>query len=517
MYDILQEKSHQKKEIIEFKGYNHNPNIDDGEFYDMQNLSSRYYPLLAPRNPRGTIATLTKINGLFAKNGQIYVDGTNFYYKGVLKGQVSDTKKQFASMGAYVIIFPDKLRFNTTTEAFESLEASFTTAANVSVTGCTIDGTDVDASGSLYAKITVAGINSNFKQYDGVNISGSISVLNGNKIIQAIGTNYIVVAGKIGSIQSHNGITITRNTPAMDFIVEQDNRIWGCSSANHEIYASKLGDPTNWNCYEGISTDSYTVTVGSDGDFTGAISFLGYILFMKEDCIHKVYGSKPANYQIFENACRGLAKGSEGSLAIVNDTLLYMSRYGVCAYSGSLPESISYAFGDMKYSNASGGAIGDKYYISMSDGTNYHMFVFDERIGTWHREDNTQALYFTYYDNKLYFSSGNKIMTVEGNDTEAIQWYGEFSDFAEKTMNKKYVSKLQFRIELDEKAFFEAKIMYEDSGVWEPIATYSGKIKKSVNADILIRRCDYYKIRLSGLGKFKLYSMSKTYSEGSDR
>ena len=64
----------------------------------------------------------------------------------------------------------------------------------------------------------------------------------------------------------------------------------GMQLEKHEIYACKLGDPWNWNCFAGLSTDSCAVTVGSDGDFTGAASYLDYILFFKADRVHIVQG-----------------------------------------------------------------------------------------------------------------------------------------------------------------------------------------------------------------------------------
>ena len=66
-----------------------------------------------------------------------------------------------------------------------------------------------------------------------------------------------------------------RSVPEMDFVIESGNRLWGCKygvvdgKAVNEIYASKLGDFKNWNCYAGRSTDSYVATRGSDGPFTG--------------------------------------------------------------------------------------------------------------------------------------------------------------------------------------------------------------------------------------------------------
>ena len=82
---------------------------------------------------------------------------------------------------------------------------------------------------------------------------------------------------------------------------------------------------------------SYTATVGSDGDFTGAITHLGYVLFFKEDVIHKLYGSKPSNTQITTMPLRGVAKGCEKSLGIVNETLYYAARNNICSYEGAMP------------------------------------------------------------------------------------------------------------------------------------------------------------------------------------
>ena len=169
-----------------------------------------------------------------------------------------------------------------------------------------------------------------------------------------------------------------RHMPNMDFLIESGNRLWGCRYGTalngdvvNEIYACKLGDFKNWSCFMSLSTDSYTASCGTDGQFTGAITHLGYPLFFKENCVHKVYGNIPANFQIQDTACRGVQKGCHGSLAIVNETLFYKSRGGICAFDGSLPKDASYVLGNEAYSDAVGGAHGNKYYVSMkhSDGT----------------------------------------------------------------------------------------------------------------------------------------------------
>ena len=92
-----------------FKGYNHNLRIGDGEFFDMKNMTSDYYPVLSPRGNRGVYATPNKPTGMITKDSLCYVDGTSFVINEYpVDMGLNDEPKQLISMGAYVIIMPDK-------------------------------------------------------------------------------------------------------------------------------------------------------------------------------------------------------------------------------------------------------------------------------------------------------------------------------------------------------------------------------------------------------------------------
>lgn len=120
-----------KAKQTEFKGYNHNLYAQDGELWDMKNLTSDLYPLLSPRLPRYIVETLTKPNGFYAKDGMYWVDGTGFYADGEKKGDVADSRKQFTSIGAYIIILPDKKWYNRLTGEFGDMEASWSGSAKI--------------------------------------------------------------------------------------------------------------------------------------------------------------------------------------------------------------------------------------------------------------------------------------------------------------------------------------------------------------------------------------------------
>ena len=131
------------RDMVEaFKGYNHNLRIGESEFFDMKNMTSDYYPLISPRGKRGVYASPEVPSGLIAKDALCYVDGTDFVMNEYrIDMGLNDEPKRLISMGAYVIILPDKKYINTADITdFGNIEAEFTTSTPVSFTLCKLDG-----------------------------------------------------------------------------------------------------------------------------------------------------------------------------------------------------------------------------------------------------------------------------------------------------------------------------------------------------------------------------------------
>ena len=589
-YPTLTEQATTRQIIDVFGGYNHNLRIGDGEFYDERNLCSDDYPLLTTRRQRGVYASPTNPQGMIAKDALCYVDGSAFVINEKriemnLSTAAEDCPKSLVSMGAYVIILPDKKYINTAEVSDRgSMEATYTSTGDVTFSLCTADGGSygdvitsaaapenpangaywLDVSGeqhalkvyssatgvwstvaTTYVKISATGIGAQFGQYDGVQLSGiaknGVKDLNGSAIVWAKGDDYIVVVGildaSVTQTAADGAVKVERSVPDMDFVIESGNRLWGCKygyadgKTVNEIYASKLGDFKNWNCFMGISTDSYAASCGTDGQWTGAITHLGYPLFFKENCLHKVYGTFPSNFQIQTTTCRGVQKGSGGSMAIVNEVLYYKSRGGVCVYDGSLPEEISEAFGGEIYSDAVGGGHRNKYYLSMKDsGGTWCLFVYDTRLGTWHKEDATHAEAWCSCQDEMYYidASDKKIRTVLGRgkkDTSPISWMAETgtimalttsSNYPEWISNKKFVGRMLIRMSLDAGATMQVYIQYDSSGVWEKLWDMTGKNLRTFSFPVRPHRCDHFRLKLEGTGGAKIYSITKTLERGSD-
>lgn len=598
-FPILQEVTQYREMTSVFGGYNHQLSCQEGQFFDMKNMTSQYFPILSPRQNRGIVKSFENPQGILDKEDVLWIDNNKLYINGeekTLSGvEISDGTKTLAKMGAYVVIMPDKVWYNVEKNECGYMESSFyyyDSAVGVGFSLCEANGAAItyhDASyyetteakdgdymlttkngkpslkvyasttktwltvATTYIQITALGIGKNFEKEDGVKITtNSLKDEKGNSLKYIFvneeedgrySTNTYIVDKTDNSItipglfkQNTDGgildfqweLTVERKTPDMAFITECNNRLWGCSIDGHEIYCCKLGDVKNWNCFRGISTDSWAATIGSDGKFTGAITYLGYPIFFKEDSLIKISVSSTGGHQTKETKCRGVQKGSEKSLSILNETLYYKSSTCVCGYNGSLPYSISDELGEIRYYDAVAGALGDDYYISMRDAKGiYNLFVYDSKNGIWCKEDDTQVLYFCrhlddlYYidvkDNTMKSVRGTLLYDVPEKSTEGkFDWFVESGTIGYSSPDNKYVSRINLRITLEFGTNVDFYLQYNSSGEWEHKFNMSGKGTRTFSVPIIPKRCDHFKYKLTGKGGCKIHSITKTMEEGSD-
>lgn len=519
-----------KGKQTKFGGLDHNLGAGDGTLWNMRNLTGDYYPLLATRRKRRLYGTLSEPHGMFSWDGLAWVDGTGFYYKGERKGTVEASKKRFAALGVYIVILPDKKYFNTLTGEFGDLESRWS-GAQLTFTNGKLFEEDAEAN-----CIQASGVNwdAYFRKGDAVTISGCTKHTENNKtpVIREIDGDKLYFYEYIFTLEGSEGVTpytetgslkIERTIPDLKFICENENRLWGCD--DNTIYATKLGDIFNWNVYEGLATDSYAVDTGSAGVFTGCISFLGYPIFFKEDHIYKVYGSLPSNFEIMSSATLGVAKGSDRSLAIAGEMLFYLSSAGYMAYSGGIPQPVGAAFGLERQRSAVGGSDGLKYYASAEDTEGHRrLCVYDTQKGMWHIEDEADVTAFCRWEGNTYMlcSSGEIWLTgtiwdAPGTDEDDFDWFAEFGDFTEDDPNKKGVSKVQIRLELEEGAWCRVLMRFDSTGEWiEAGKRLDADVKRSYYLPIIPRRGDHYRMRLEGHGGCRVYSLVREYYSGSE-
>lgn len=331
------------------------------------------------------------------------------------------------------------------------------------------------------------------------------------------------------------GITAQRRVPELEYLTENSNRVWGCNSKENVIYSCKQGDPTNWYCYNGIASDSYAVTVGSEGGFTGAATCMGYVLFFKENTIHKIYGSRPADYQVVSTQCRGVAKGASRSLSVINETLYYLSTEGVMAWDGSLPVNISGRLGrswlmNVKY--AAGGALDARYYLyAKGSSGETRLLVYDTERSLWHEENTNEnsgsaaGWEMCSTRQQLYLWDGEALWAAEPNresdwDTAAakaaveqnVVFTATTGDIGLTSPDDKYVSRVTLRVDALAPSTLVVQVSC-DGGEWEKLGEAAVQHKwTQVNLPFVPARHDTLQLRISGTGQIAVRSIAFTFA-----
>lgn len=599
-----------------FGGINETYSCSEAELSAALNFSGRGFPALQTRALRKKVRDVEKVNGMYHLNGLLICRGTGLEYAPdgqagrtaavTLENVLTDDRKALAGMGSKVLIWPDKLAFDTETGQLETLGAKWELGdRKMTVCPCDTEGKMYEVAGAgdtepespedgqlflkgdpknLYdyesvlekwsaksgkwvqvlvntVRMTCPGIGSLLKEGDTVTLTGMPQAvcdalaadLNGEIVVQALEGDDLVasltpaqdsrryygswtVTATGTSWRSLDGarteneglavsITLERRVPDLDFVTEQGNRVWGCSKKENTIYACRLGDPTNWYSYRGIAADSYAVSVGSDGTFTGAASCMGYVLFFKENCIHKLYGSKPSDYQLSSVRCRGVAANAAHSLCVLNETLYYLSPDGVMAWDGSIPTKVSAVLDASRLANvqsAVGGALDGRYYlhISRTAGTQgqTRLLVYDTERGLWHEED-VCSCDMASTGGQLYLWDGQALWAADPSresdwqSTEGVEQQVSFElvtgDIGQDGAEQRYLSRLTLRLDAACASTVEVALSY-DGGPWETVASLTAReARRSYDLPLVPRRHSTLRLRLRGKGQITLRSLAK--------
>lgn len=350
------------------------------------------------------------------------------------------------------------------------------------------------------------------------------------------GTTWKSMNGSESATAGGAAITARRRVPRLEYVTENANRVWGCNSEENVIYSCKLGDPTNWYSYRGIASDSYAVNVGSDGPFTGAATCMGYVLFFKENCLHKLYGSRPADYQLVSVQCRGVAKQASKSMCVLAEVLYYLSPDGVMAWDGSLPVKISGGLDNtwlMNVRGAVGGVLDTRYYLHLRvPGRNEtRLLVYDTERRLWHEEDtaaeeNASGWAMCSTGRQLYQWDGVNLWatepereadrdtdTAKANLEQKVGFEAVSGDIGLNIPADKYINRVFLRVDALTYSVVELQASYE-GGAWETLGQAAVLNKYTrVNLPFVPERHDTMRLRIKGTGQIAVRSIAFSMAE----
>ena len=467
-----------------FGGLDRRDKISDASFTEMENMSADSAPALAPRPARCEIATVPGAENIIAPQ---YTDGAlnsftgvrdnHFYYNGVqIQGTLSEGKKSIADFNGKICIFPDKVYYDyiPSPDSGEVSDSLTSMESTMTLNGAVFYSSKNELSGEYTAYISSSGTSfaESFKVGDSLVISGCSKEKNNTHILESrldraadddivsavvsaaqTGKIYLQLYNKHGekvcfvSATETGSITLKKAIPDMDHICVHNNRLWGTASSGEYIYASKLGDCTDFNSFAGLSTDSWYSYVATGGDFTGICSYRTAVVAFKRNYIHHVYGDAPVNFSIPKQTFGGCIDGR--SICEIGGVLYYLAPDGFRAYSGGEPYDISPQL-NLKYSSCAAGTDGIHYYASafLDDGT-CDVLVYTPEKNIWVREDSTPFADFCSFNGCVYGIADGKMWCLGCGGSEGFTWSAVSKRFTYDMINHKGLSCMWIRADMD--------------------------------------------------------------------
>ena len=542
-------KANKKVNLKVFAGLDKRDKIGDSSFTEMINMSPDAIPALSVRKGRKKIADLSCATNICApefSGGELSeftgVMNGDFYYKGIkaIGEKLSDGVKSIADFNGKICIFPDKVYYDylPNPQTGEADNRLISMEKTIAVKGATFYSSKDEASGyyTAYISLKGAGFNENFSEGDSIVISGCTAVNNNVRVLESrkdfAAENNIVSAVIQGVTQDKidlilynkkgEKVTFTNTTesaeitlkvaiPDMNHICVHNNRLWGTATSGEYIYASKLGDCTNFNSFAGLSDDSWYSNIATGGEFTGICSYRSAVVAFKRNHIHHIYGDAPVNFSIPKQTFGGCIDGK--SIQEIEGVLYYLSYDGFKGYSGGEPYNISPQLKE-NYVSAASGYDGKHYYAAAKtqDGKR-DLLVYTPLLDAWVREDDKAFVDFCNYNGCLYAITDNEMLKLN-EDGEKFIWCVVSKRFTYDIIEHKGLSEIWIRLDAKEETEITVSIS-RDGGDFEECTTLSGIDGLSVRrVPVRFGKCDSFRIKLEGEGNAVIHDIEISTHNG---
>ena len=130
-----------------------------------------------------------------------------------------------------------------------------------------------------------------------------------------------------------------------------------------------------------------------------------------------------------------------------------------------------------------------------------------------------QVTQFASLDGELYAMTPNALWALNGSVGEKesfVSWCAESGNQGYQFPDRKYVSRFNLRLWMEEGAEADVYLRYDSGGDWVRQGRIKMKGTRTVTLPVRPRRCDHFQMRICGKGDVKLYSIAKILSIGSD-
>lgn len=282
-------------------------------------------------------------------------------------------------------------------------------------------------------------------------------------------------------------------------------RLWGyydnvLTGTAADIFDDKGN--VDWNRGDNTNSEAITQPLWQGGDITGLAALVNGLVYFKENFISVVQGNYPAIMSSNTIPCKGLPPENRRSIAVLKESVYYLSTDGVYRFDGGIPSCISRE-AKITGSDAVGGSDGNKYYISLKENSgDYALYVYDINYDVWHKEDDIHCTSFAMHNGEMHLSAEDEIYNIsfpqEDVEWEFELWYDEGTE-----KPKKYKSfKVRGNVGTDCEMFLKA-----DDGEWHLVHACDNKL------DVKISPFDAEElsIRIKGKGICEIKSLERIF------
>ena len=339
----------------------------------------------------------------------------------------------------------------------------------------------------------------------------SMADFNNKIIIMPDKKYYDYVTGVFGNIGG-GAYPAAGSCPDIDFITSHMNRLFGVKGNN--IYATALGEYSDWTTFAGDNLDAYAVDRVEPGSFTGIVDFQQHVNLWKPGYMFENYGAYPAQYQQQKICEIGCIDGR--TIDEANNRLYFLGNMGgMYEYSGGLPRFISTTLND-EFVAGIGVSDGRRYYLSAQNKAGkWGLFVYDTWREVWMPEDDLQVIDFTKIGNTVYALDvdGNIIKFNSGSEAVISELYTK--KFDDSIMGRKQISGFKLQVDLDPGSMINIYLSV-DGQTFKLIESNMDHKYNILSAKCKIERGLRYQFKIAIKGKYKLYGFRREFVVGGD-
>lgn len=326
-------------------------------------------------------------------------------------------------------------------------------------------------------------------------------------------------AVEITTTELHNRSITMKIYKVNPFILGEyfGRRLFACDTSGTSVWASVFGDPLNFSV-DATDAGAAIISCGENSRWTAIKAYGENVYAFKLDSVYRIDGTASLSYSLTKVAELGAL--NQQAVTVSGDTLYFMNKSGIYAYSGGSVELISSDITECTENAVSavlGGSLHRLYAaVNYSDSTQ-RLFVLNLKNGLWHEEtalaDGAVITDMCDYAGKLMSATSSGVYVLNATEDEKTT-----GDFPFRLVTKKYFYLFdkkavgEVTIKMSAEKPVTVSVSYDDGEfVGERTVTLRAGIGR---VPVKLKKCTTFRIKVEGTGKAEIHALEFSLYKG---